>query len=173
MSRCRTTHLVAAVFTASLAITTTTHSATAASRPQNVLDLSTDVAVSITAPDSVRGGTNFRAVLTIANLGSSHARSVTCRVGAPRLDAVSRFRIGVASRPYVEPVEGSFSREFSIDKLRAGTTQIVELSGATIHGGRRADFAVSAQCLPERVDALQGNNAVRVVVGLNDNTEAF
>lgn len=167
MSRCFAVRIRFSSLTAIVAATTTafaTLAATPATAKTSPVDRDTDITVSIAAPDVVVVGESFRAVVSVANVGRNTARALSCSVATPRLDAVTLFRVGVTTRPIVEPVEGSESRSFKVASLRAGQMVSIPLTGTTMSRSSLPGFTLSAVCHPTPVDANQANNASQAKV---------
>lgn len=125
----------------------------------SVLDQDTDIAVSIASPRVLGRGASFNATVSVANLGKSTAKWISCGVAKPRVDAVSNFRMTVATKASFDQVEGHESKVFAIPMLRPREIRAITLYGTTVVGTSTPDFDISVFCAPRHIDANQSNNA--------------
>ena len=130
------------------------------------LNPGTDIAVGISSPGVLAKGTSFHATLSVANLGTSPAKWVTCGVATPRADAVSNFAITVVTRTTLDGVEGNESKQFSIPVMKPREVRRITLYGITVVGTARTEFDLSVFCIPSYADANQTNNAALRTVTL-------
>lgn len=159
--------LVATISLAAMVSASVALDVPAAHAAGSVLDPTTDVAVTIAAPTSLVRGSQFRAVVSVSNLGSSTARTVTCGIATPRVDAVSAFRLGVSSTRSIDQVDGNESRQIRIAVLAPGQSRTISMSATAVTGTPTPGFTLSAFCTPAHVDAQQQNNAATVKVTLS------
>ncbi len=126
--------------------------------PPNATNPSTDVLVTVSGPRSAAPGSTFRAAVTASNVGRSTAEAVTCLVATPRVDVVAEFALDHQSGMVLEPVVGSETRRLAIGDLAPGRSMVVTLTGRVLESASLTDFALTAHCFPEFVDARQTND---------------
>ena len=139
---------------------------TGTTRPASVLESNTDIATLIAAPLEVPRGANFRATISVSNVGRLAARNITCGVSTPPANTVATFALGISARRLYDNVEGNQSREFRVPVLAAGETRAVRISADAVANSPQSSFTISAYCAPTPVDARQFNNASSVTVYL-------
>lgn len=169
MNRCLSSRLVATLvlatsFVASTVVATPANGSPAAA--SSVLDPATDIAVAINVPASVARGGRLDASMTVSNFGTTTARDVRCGVATPRVDGATDFKVGIATKRVLDTVEGNESREFRFATVAPGASRTVPMSAIAARGTSLNSFALSAYCVPLRVDQRHSNNAATVVVAL-------
>ena len=139
---------------------------TGTTRQASVLNSNTDIATLIAAPFEVLRGSNFRATISVSNVGRLAARNITCGVSTPPANTVATFALGISARRIYDNVEGNQSREFRVPVLAAGETRAIRLTAETVGNSSQRSFTISAYCTPTPVDSRQSNNASSVTVYL-------